>query len=125
MAKTILIVEDHAPMRAALGELLLLAYPQAGILQAASGARAIELVRNHAPQLVLLDVSLPDANGIHLIPQIRALAPACIVVVVSQHSAPAYLERALAAGASAYVTKDALSRELLPALERALDAGAA
>lgn len=121
---TVLIVEDHAPMRAALGELLQLAYPQARIVEAGSGARALELARRHAPRLVLLDVSLPDANGIDLIPTLKALAVACIVVV-SQHDTPAYAERALAAGASAYVTKAAVHRELMPALERALEAGAA
>lgn len=111
-------------MRAALADLLRLAYPQAAILEGANGSHALELVRSHLPQLVLLDIALPDANGIHLIPPIHAVAPACKVVVVSQHSAQAYVERALAAGASAYVPKHALCSELLPALEQALAAAA-
>lgn len=109
-------------MRAALADLLRLAYPQAAIVEGASGAHALELAYRHLPQLVLLDVALPDANGIELIPPIRAVAPRCRVVVVSQYAAPAYAERALAAGASDYVPKDAVCTELLPALERALAA---
>ena len=121
----ILVVEDHGPMRAALVDLLRTVYPSSDIAQAGSAACARQLARRHAPRLVLLDVGLPDANGIDLIPELRASGSPCIVVVVSQHSARAYVERALAAGASAYVAKDRVQRDLLPELERALGGGAA
>lgn len=120
MKLRILVVEDHAPMRAALADLLRIVYPSSDIVEAGSAARALEQAGRHAPRLVLLDVGLPDANGIDIIPQLCSQATPCSVVVVSQHSAQAYVERALLAGACAYVTKDKVQDELLPALERAL-----
>lgn len=104
-------------MRAALADLLRTHFLPCRVREAASAASAMALCCAEAPELILLDVGLPDGNGIALIPALRALAPGCRIVVVSQHGAAAYAERALAAGASAYVTKDNLRRELLPAIE--------
>lgn len=117
--RSVLIVEDHAPMRAALADLLRTYFPASLVREAASVASALDLCHAEAPELVLLDVALPDGNGIALIPALRALAPGCRIVVVSQHGAAAYSERALAAGACAYVTKDNLRRQLIPAIDRA------
>lgn len=117
----LLIVEDHPPMRAALADLMRHIHPSLEILEAGSAARALELARRHAPRLVLLDIGLPDANGLDLIGELRGAGERCSVVVVSQHSAPAYVERALAAGASAYVEKSNVRHDLLPAITRALE----
>ena len=115
-----LIVEDQEPMRSALREFLQAAYPQADIREAADGARALELCSGPRLPLVLLDVGLPDANGIDLIPRIKALQPDSVIIVVSQHTERAYAERARAAGAFAYVNKGAIYRELLPAIAEGL-----
>ncbi len=115
-----LIVEDQDPMRSALREFLQSAYPEATIREAINGARALELCRNHSPRLVLMDVGLPDANGIDLVARIKALLPDCAVIVVSQHTVRAYAERARAAGAFAYVTKDEIYHKLLQAVAGAL-----
>lgn len=71
-----------------------------------------------------MDVGLPDANGIELIARIKALLPDCAVIVVSQHAVRAYAEHARAAGAFAYVTKDAIYHELLQAVAGALGGAA-
>ena len=118
-----LIVEDHQPMRAALRALLHSVYPGANILEAADGARALELCVSQRPRLVLMDIGLPDANGIELTARIKAILPECSVIVVSQHAAPIYAERAHEAGACAYVTKNTAHQELLPAVARALAPG--
>jgi DNA-binding NarL/FixJ family response regulator len=115
-----LIIEDQAPMRSALREFLQSAYPAATIFEAADGAAALESCRAHRPRLILLDVGLPDANGIDLIPQIKALLPESAIVIVSQHDVRNYVERARAAGAVAYVAKTCIYRELLPAVASAL-----
>ncbi|MBI5908336.1 MAG: response regulator transcription factor [Betaproteobacteria bacterium] len=115
-----LIVEDQAVMRRILAEYVQSAYPDAAIMEAASGARALELCRSSSPRLVLMDVRLPDANGIELTAQIREMLPETEVVIVSQHAVEAYVERARAAGAFAYITKDKVYRELLPTIDRAL-----
>lgn len=120
----ILIVDDHQPLRAVLRELLQSAYPGASIFEAADGARALEACASRAPALVLMDIGLPDINGIEVTARIKATLPKCKVIVVSQHAAGIYLERAREAGAFAYVGKGTLHRELLPAVARALASGA-
>lgn len=115
-----LIVEDQELMRRLLREYLQSAYVNAAILQAADGESGMELCRSQRPHLVLMDVGLPDANGIDLIARIREMLPQTVVIVISQHAADVYLERAREAGAFAYVTKDKVYRELLPAVSRAL-----
>ena len=117
---TILVVEDQDFMRRALRDYLQSAYPDAAIIEAADGARALELCRSRSPQLVLMDVGLPDANGIELTAQVKEMLPETAVIIVSQHAGDAYVERARAAGAFAYITKDKVYRELLPTVGRAL-----
>ena len=115
-----LIVEDQEIMRQMLREFLQSAYPDCSILEAGNGAQALSLCREHRPRLVLMDVSLPDANGIELTAQIKESLPGTSVIVVSQHTAQVYIDSARAAGAYAYITKDTLHRELLPAVAAAL-----
>jgi diguanylate cyclase (GGDEF)-like protein/PAS domain S-box-containing protein len=112
----ILIVEDQDTMRRALRDFLELSLPAATVLEAADAASAFELCLAHRPALVLMDVSLPDGNGIELTGRIRSVLPDIAVIVVTQHAGPAYLERARAAGAGALVGKHALHRDLLPAI---------
>ena len=116
-----LIVEDQALMRSTLRGHLREAFPDLTIIEAANGARAIEMCAAHRPLLVLMDISLPDANGIDLTAQIREMLPDTRVIVVSAHEDPAYVTRAQAAGAIAYVIKDHLYRDLVPAVSKALD----
>jgi len=117
-----LIIEDQVPMRGALRDHLQSAYPAATIFEAADGASALELCRQHAFRLVLTDIGLPDIHGINLIPQIKALQAATAIIVVSMHADPAYLDWARVAGAAAYVTKDKVYRDLLPAVSHVLGA---
>jgi DNA-binding NarL/FixJ family response regulator len=115
-----LVVEDNARMRAALLDHLREAFPGFDICESGDGAGAVEQCRQRAFSVVLLDIGLPDVNGLDLIEAIRALRPACSIIVVSQNTQRAYRERARALGAVAYVAKDELFRELAPAIEGAL-----
>jgi DNA-binding NarL/FixJ family response regulator len=117
---SILIVEDQAFMRQSLRDFLQSAYPQAAILEAPDGASALEHCRSHGADLVLMDVHLPDANGIIVAAEIKKKRPQTIVIMVSQHAGTAYVERARVAGAFAYITKDKVYRELVPTINRAL-----
>jgi two-component system response regulator DegU len=118
---TILIVEDQDLMRRMLRELLQSAYPHALILDADSAERALELFESHRPQVVLMDVKLPGTNGVVLSSRLKALLPDTVIIVISQYSAQVYIERAMSAGAFAYITKDVMYRQLLPTLARALE----
>jgi two-component system, NarL family, invasion response regulator UvrY len=116
----ILIVEDRAVLRAMLREFLQSQSPRFSIGEAGSGRDALELVRECRPAVVLMDIGLPDANGIDLTAEIRKLAPGTQVIVVSQHAGEPYRERAHAAGAIAFLSKEKIYSELIPLVMRAL-----
>lgn len=115
-----LIVEDQAYMRSILRRFLHLAFPERDIHEAGDGASALAHCSDHRPAVVLMDIELPDANGIELTAQIRRLLPGTAVIIVSGHTAAEHVRRALAAGACSYVTKDALAQELIPTIRAAL-----
>jgi DNA-binding NarL/FixJ family response regulator len=114
------MVEDRPVMRAMLREFVQNAFPSCTIVDVASGARALELCAEQQPELVLMDLNLPDADGIDLTARIRAQWPQVRVIVVSYQEGQTYMDRANAAGAHAYVLKDHLVMDLVPAIADAL-----
>jgi len=114
----VLIVEDQAPMRTALRDFLTLTFPALHALEAADGIAAMTLFMEHRPPLVLMDVCLPDANGIELTRRIKAIAPETVVVVMSIQNGAHIVEQALAAGAAVFISKDRIFTELAPLIAR-------
>lgn len=120
--QTVLIVEDQALMRRTLGDFLQDAFPDCRILTAADGACALQVCNASRPLLVLMDTCLPDADGIELTGRLRQMYPAIQVIVMSYKSGEIYVRHALAAGARAYLLKDNLASELIPAVAAAMGA---
>lgn len=118
---TVLIVEDELMMRTALRQFIEDELPGHRVLEAANGAQAIEQCVLHRPRIVLMDVRLPDANGIDLTAGIRRMLPETRVIIVSSLVERAYQERARTAGAAGYVAKEHIYRDLLPEIRRALE----
>ena len=116
-AATILIVEDEPPIRRLLRSILTAHEHRA--LEAATGAEALSALRHHRPDLVLLDLGLPDIDGQALIGQIRALSPVPIVVLSSRGDEAAKVA-ALDSGADDYVTKPFGAEELMARIRAAL-----
>jgi DNA-binding NarL/FixJ family response regulator len=117
---TILVVDDNRHMRRLLLELLQAAWPDGSILEAAGGLDAIAQCRYAAPQAIVMDVGLPDHDGIEVTAVIRQLCPGTAVVICSSHDGRAYRDAAHAAGAAAYVAKAEASFALVPAIAAAL-----
>lgn len=115
-----LIVDDNSRLRQVLHDLLQRAFPSCNLQEAADGASALEACRTHRPNLVLMDKCLPDADGIELTARLKILYPGIPVIVVSYRSGEVYVQRALAAGARAYLLKDNLATELIPAVAAAI-----
>ncbi len=117
----ILIVDDREVMRRALYQLVEESFPESTILEAGDGAAARRMCEEHAPQLAILDVLLPDHNGIILTAALRSMKVRPEVIVTSSLNDPHYSDLALAFGASAYIVKDHLLAELVPAMAKALE----
>ena len=115
-AMNILIVEDNLHMRRMLIEMVRAAFEDSLVLEAADANSAFTLCRDVRPELVLMDVGLPDANGIDLTATIKSLLPESKVVIVTNHRGRVYQDAARTAGAAAYILKDEVHEKLIPTL---------
>jgi CheY-like chemotaxis protein len=122
--RAVLYVEDNLDNLALLEEVL--AYrPQVRLLSAMQGGLGLELARQHRPDLILLDVHLPDMPGDEVLRQVRADPQLCgtPVIVLSADATPGQAERLRAAGASEYLTKPIDVARFLGLLDRSLEEG--
>ncbi|WP_206051831.1 response regulator transcription factor [Nocardioides ferulae] len=103
----VLIADDEGTIRAALAALLELEADLDVIAQAANGREAVELARRHRPDVAVLDLEMPDLDGIAVVAELHRAAPGCVTVVLSGRGRPAHLREALEAGAQAFVAKGA------------------
>lgn len=116
-----LLIDDHAIFRAALAQLLA-ARREAVFLNAGNAAEALEILAAHPDtDVVLLDLGLPDMDGLDLLDTIRSRHDAIPVVILSANEDPAVVVDAINRGAMAYVSKASNDVELNRALERVLD----
>lgn len=116
MAIRVLLVDDHQLFRQGLRSMLA---NDAGIEvvgEAENGRSAVELARQLAPDVVVMDISMPDLNGIEATRQIAARAPQTRVLALSMHSDRRFVTGALAAGAAGYLLKDCAFEELCRAV---------
>ena len=122
-AKKLLIVDDHPMMRTGLGQLIDNEPDLVVAAEADNARQAQEAVIKQKFDLVLLDISLPDKNGLELIKDIKALQPDLAILVVSMHDETLYAERVLRAGARGYIMKQEGGKKFLQAMRRVLEGG--
>ena len=111
----ILIADDHAVVRAGLRQFLEEA-PGAVLGEAASGLEVIAQLRQQGWDLLLLDINLPDRNGLDILREVREHHPATRVLVMSAYPEKQYAVNVLRAGASGYLPKESSADELLKAV---------
>ncbi len=119
----ILILEDHPIFRFGLRQLIAQRWPEAEILEAETLAAALQLVRRDGLQLAVVDLNLPDAEGLESVSQLRRASPHLRLLVVSLNAEASYATRVLQLGACGYLTKARAAEEVVTALER-IPAGA-
>ena len=120
-AKRIVIVDDHPLFRKGLEQLINSNDGLAICGEAANAAEGMDVIRRIAPDMVIVDVSLPGANGIELIKNIRAEFAELPILVLSMHDESLYALRSLRAGAQGYVMKQEALGNVLTAIHQVFD----
>ncbi len=115
----ILIADDHAIVRDGLRQLLNGQQDMDVAGEAEDGQEALDKVKSLHPDVVLLDIAMPNLSGLEVIGLIREAVPDSQVVVLSMHAKETYVQQALAAGALGYVLKASPSQDILEAIRAA------
>ncbi len=100
-----LLVEDNLTFRQVVKDLLNYRFPSMVVEEASNGKEAMEIIDNHAPNLVLMDIKLPGENGLELTKKITTKNPAVDVIILTSYDLPEYRQAAMQNGARSFVTK--------------------
>lgn len=115
----VVIADDHSMVRRGLRQVLDAEEGFEVVAEASDLESARRYVRGHHPDVLILDLNLPEGLSLGAIPDIRAESPATQIVVLTMQNEPAYARQALSAGALGYVLKEAAESELVEAVQRA------
>jgi len=118
----ILVVDDHPVVRQGVAGLVGGQSDMSIVGQASNGREAIQQFRAHHPDVVLMDLQMPEMNGLDALMAIRDEAPEALIIMLTTYAGDAQVLRAIKAGARGYLLKNALHRELLETI-RAVHAG--
>ena len=119
----VLIVDDHAVVRTGIRLLLAQEEDIEPVAEAGSAREAIFEARATSPDVILLDVMMPDTSGLEALPQLLREHPDAKVLVLSMQDDPRYVREAFAAGASGYVLKEAADVEVVAAVREVASGG--
>ena len=118
----IILVDDHALVREGVGRLLEAEPDMRVIASFGEGNAAVRFAAREAPEVAVLDISLPGANGIDVARRLRAVSPKTQLLMLSMHAQSEYVQQAIATGAAGYVLKECAGDEVAQAV-RAVHAG--
>ncbi len=113
----ILLADDHTVMRAGLRALLERQPNLEVVGEAGDGRQSVELASSHVPDVVVMDIAMPNLNGVEATRRMVSKQPTISVVILSMYSDESYVMRALEAGARAYLLKDSAVTDLIRAIE--------
>jgi DNA-binding NarL/FixJ family response regulator len=119
--RRVLIVDDHPIVRQGLRRMIDLEQDLVVCGEAQGEREARSAIRDLKPNVVIVDISLGQGDGLELVRNVRAQHPALPILILSMHDELLYAERLLAAGARGYIMKHAASEQLLVALRQVLD----
>lgn len=119
----VILVDDHELVRQGIAAMLAKSEDIRVVGEARTGREAIELARRDLPDVILMDVRMPDMDGLEATRQIKEERPRTTVVMVTMHESPAYLREAVRAGAAGYLLKDVAREELIDAIRQVAGGG--
>ena len=121
--KRILIVDDHELLREGLKRVFDKQLESPVFGEASNGPEAARLVREQDWDLVVLDISLGDRNGLDVLRELKQIRPRLPVLILSMHSGEQFARRAIKAGAAGYITKDSPRAEIITAVNKVMSGG--
>lgn len=121
--KRLLLIDDHPIMRHGLAQLIRAESDLEVCGEAGTAAEGLQMVLKKKPDLVIVDLTLPDKHGLEFIKDMQTLHPHTLLLVLSMHDESLYAERVLRAGARGYVMKETAADTLIHAVRRVLKGG--
>lgn len=114
----VLVVDDSEIVRRAICKILRAHSDIEIICEASNGSDAVRFAKEHNPDLILMDISMPFVSGFEATRLIKHERPHIKIIFLTQHRSRSFMKEALAAGAHGFITKDSASRELIPEVRR-------
>ena len=118
--RNIMLIDDHAVVRRGLKAILEEEFDEINVNEAGSGHEGINLLRRNHPDAVVLDINLPDMNGLEVLKRIRMDWPDLPVLILSVYGEDQYGVRVMRSGASGYLAKSSASEHLVIALKKVI-----
>jgi len=115
---SILVADDHTVVRRGLRQVIADECEGAMVEEASTGQGVLDAVQRQDWSVIILDINLPDKNGLEVLKELKALRPHLPVLVLSHHAEAQYAARAYKAGAAGYLTKESASEELAMAIRK-------
>ena len=118
MAIKVMLADDHSLIREGIKQLLEFDGSIEIIAQAADGMECINVLDNHNPDILLLDINMPNMNGMEVLAELKKKRPELKILILTVHSEVEYLVKAVDVGADGYILKDSGSAELKAAINK-------
>jgi two-component system invasion response regulator UvrY len=118
MSLRLLLADDHAIVRQGVGQLLIDRGVADEVIEAETGSQALASLDKHAFDTILLDISLPDMNGVEVLKRMKRKAPRMPVLMFSMYREDQYAVRALKAGAAGYLSKTVNAAQMIEAIQQ-------
>jgi DNA-binding NarL/FixJ family response regulator len=119
----IMLVDDHALVRRGLAHVVRESFSDADVVEAGNAEQALRAMNDHAIEIALVDVRMPEPDGLHLLREIKSQWPDIPVIMLTSFDHAPYVKQALAEGAAGYMLKDATPDDLEQAIRVALSGG--
>lgn len=122
MTINVLLADDHAMLRDGLKALLEAEHDMHIVGSVATGREAVQKASSRQPDVIIMDITMPDMNGIEAVAQLNKSSPGIRVIMLSMHSGAEHVHRAMAAGAAGYLLKESAGEDIVSAV-RTVHAG--
>ncbi|WP_028323558.1 response regulator transcription factor [Desulfatirhabdium butyrativorans] len=119
----VLIADDHTMVRAGLCRIVEESEEMTVVAEAASGRQAVQLAREHQPDVAVIDISMPEGDGLEVMRQVFSFRPELPVIILTMHEEEQYVIRAIEAGAKGYITKRSAPEQLVSAIRQVMAGG--